>query len=78
MSQGCAFSAALFPCAGETDTIDLATFEGKKMKPTDDNVAIAKAGTRRRSWTAPHARRLATSAAEAGDTIAFDGAEIPS
>ena len=48
------------------------------MKPTDDNVAIAKAGTRRRSWTAPHARRLATSAAEAGDTIAFDGAEIPS
>jgi hypothetical protein len=32
----------------------------------------------RRAWTAPSARRLATSAAESGDTISFDATELPS
>ncbi|HYI41572.1 MAG TPA: hypothetical protein VE053_14770 [Allosphingosinicella sp.] len=49
------------------------------MKPVDHIVAaVADPDVPRRAWTAPAARRLATSSAEAGDTIAFDATELPS
>ncbi len=54
---------------------DLAKFEGKKMKPAEDIAAGVNAGTQRRSWTAPRARRLATSAAESNAAGSFDAAE---
>lgn len=47
------------------------------MKPVQDTAAN-EADAPRRAWTAPTARRLATSAAEAGDTISFDATELPS
>lgn len=36
------------------------------------------ASSSRRAWIPPSARRLATSAAESGDTISFDATELPS
>jgi len=48
------------------------------MKSAEDTAAVADTDNPRRTWTAPSARRLATSAAEAGDTTSFDGIEIPS
>ena len=48
------------------------------MKRAEDIAAAANADAALRAWTAPKTRRLATSAAEAGDTISFDGVEIPS
>ncbi len=48
------------------------------MKPAEDVAAFANSGAPRRAWTAPITRRLATSAAESGDTIAFDATELPS
>lgn len=49
------------------------------MKSIEDIAAtVADTDSPRRAWTPPSARRLATSAAEAGDTISFDATELPS
>jgi hypothetical protein len=48
------------------------------MEPAEDIKAVTETAAPRRAWKAPNARRLATSAAEAGSTISFDGLEIPS
>jgi hypothetical protein len=49
------------------------------MKPVQDiAAAVVETDSPRRAWTAPAARRLATSSAEAGDTISFDATELPS
>jgi hypothetical protein len=46
------------------------------MKPAEDIAeVVASAGAPHRPWTAPSARRLATSAAESADTVTFDATE---
>jgi hypothetical protein len=49
------------------------------MKPVEQiAAAVTDTEAPRRAWTAPSARRLATSSAESGSTISFDATELPS